>query len=291
VPYFLVQIPDNAVVPRQNGADTQVVYALSAADAQAIAAATYPAAAGAWAGATVTELEPPTDMAGVTLGIVVNNLQYSYTGVANDTLALLAAGLAAKMALDTTTFPSGVTSSGNVLTIASGNNLGAATITATLTVGGKPYAVAMATLAINGTGAPGTARTLTLGGGTLAGTRLRITVADPSTPIDMSIYFNDGESIDTAAARLVALLNTSSIVTHATYTAGSNTITIPGATDAQGAKVITCTMTKDDQPVTTAPVVNAAGLSSIDRTIVLTADASLPVPFPPKSFGLFQKRP
>lgn len=319
---FLVQrlLATTAPAGFVNGKDSMIVDAESAADA-IVAAQTYTQLnEGSWVGATATQLTGRADMTGVELRAVVPNTSgvaqtYSYTGVAGDTLLAAVTALTAVMNADTTTFPSGVTSSGLVITIASGNNLGAQKIASGIYVS-PPNSmpnlpgIVQPTLVQTGIKMPGaaaisgqvpgiapynqyaptvsavttaaSARTITFAYGPLAGYRLRLTVADPTNPIDFSAYFGDGETLDILGARFVTLLNalSSSIVTHATYTAGTNTLLIPGATDAQGAKAITCTITSPDgvAQVSLQPTITAPGVSSIDRNIVFAADAVLPLP-------------
>lgn len=286
MPFFIMTLPDTANTPLIGGARSMVVSAASSADAIA-AAKSYVGwdADAAWATATATELTAGTDMTGIEIRLIsasdadAYNRTFCYTGVASDTLNELLDGLAAAMNADTTTFPTTVTVSGYVLTIPAGNNLGDKAISCAVYKNGVAFA--SIGVAVSATGAEASARTVTLSGGTMAGSRLRLTVEDPTNPVDVSVFLHDGETIDLAAARLVVLANSTTLLSNVAY--ASNVITIPGASDAQGDKVITATWTREGVSLPElAPVVNAAGISSIDRTITFAADGTLPVPQPPK---------
>lgn len=156
--------------------------------------------------------------------------------------------------------------------------MGDLSITCELNING--VVISGITSAVSATGAEASARTITLSGGSLAGVRWNVTVADPTNPVDVSVYSHAGETIDLLAARLVVLLNATALLSNVSYAA--NVITIEGATDAQGAKVITATATRDGAALPElALTVNAAGVSSIDRTITFPADGTLPVPIAP----------
>ncbi len=286
MPFYRVDLPTSAQSgPLLAGTTSRIVHAATSADAIAAAKAsqTWDADA-AWAAATVTELTAQADMLGVTIkAIAPTNVDaykrpYSYTGIAGDKLHDLLVGLAAVMNLDLTNFPNTITVSGNVLTIPSTNNIGDLVLTCALYLNGVAFAAI--TCAVSATGAEASSRTITLSGGSMQGSRMRVTVADPTNPVDCSVFLHDGETIDLAAARLVVLLNATTLLSNVSYT--NNIITIAGASDAQGAKVITAAWTRDGVALPElAMTVNAPGVSSIDRTITLAADGTLPVPQAP----------
>jgi hypothetical protein len=302
-----------------NGKDTMIVRADNPTDALAIAKTYYGQNNLPWVGATVTELADRSDMSGIEARATVQNAAgvaqtYSYVGVAGDLLLNLVVGLTAVMNADTATFPSGVTSSGLVITIAAGNSLGAKIITAGYFVSPPndiqaAFGVVVPTLTQTGVAIPGaaaqvlpapavypysqyapvvsavttagSARTITFVAGVLAGYKWNIQISDATYPINTSLYFGDTETMDLIGARMVVLLKAlaNTVVNNCTYTAGTNTLLIPGATDAQGAKVITSSITFGGvAQAALQPTVTAPGASSIDRNIVLPADTVLPIP-------------
>lgn len=286
MPFYKLTLPDSCNAgPKPGGNNTMIICAPTAADAKAAANGYYSSDAPAvWDNATVTELAQQADMLGVTFRAVVESdidtysHTYEYTGIAGDKLSDMVAGLKAVMHADTTNFPAGVTSSGLVITIHADNNTGDKTITSGFFINGN--AIAEAAVAVLAETSENSARTLTASGGTMIGSRLRVTIADPTNPMDLSVFLHDGETIDLAAARLVVLMDAHALIgggSKVTY--ASNVITIAGATAAQGAKVITATWTRDGAALTAlALTVNAAGASSIDRTITFAADGTLPIP-------------
>lgn len=287
MPFYIVTLAAGACIPLQGDARSCIVHAESSADALAAAKSqvTWDNDA-AWASATATELTAATTLEGVEIRAISGsnadayNRTYSFTGLANATLADLATGLAAAMNADATNFPSGVTASGKVVTIAGGNNVGDLTISCALYKNGVAFA--SVGVAVSATGAEGDARTITLSGGTLEGSRLRITIADNTNPVDVSVFCHDGETIDQAGARILVLLNAATLIggTDATYS--SNVISIP-ADNNVGAKVITATWTRDGVALPEmALTVSATGSAGSIRTITFPADGTLPVPRQPK---------
>ncbi len=287
MPFYKLVLPaSTSAGPRANGHDTQIVCAQSAAAAKSIANSLNSSDAPlVWDNATVTELAQQADMLGVTLRCTsasdedAYNRVYEYTGIAGDKLADLATGLAAVMDADDVNFSAGVVASGLVITIHADNNVGDKTITSGFYVNGVAL-TSDATVAVLAVTTENSARTLTLAGGTMDGCRLRVTIADPTNPMDLSVYYHDGETIDLAAARLVVLMDAHALIGgggKVVYSA--NVITVTGATAAQGAKVITATTTRDGAAIIShALTVNAAGASSINRTITFPADGTLPIP-------------
>lgn len=170
--------------------------------------------------------------------------------------------------------------SGLVLTIHADSKVGDRAITFGCYKDGVAFTGITGT--VSNTGAEGSNRTITISGGSMAGSRLRITIADGTNPVDISVWLHDGETIDAAAARILVLLNAATLIggTDATY--GSNAISIP-ADNNVGDKVITCTWTRDGVaiPELAATVNAAAGAASI-RTITFAADGTLPIPTVPK---------
>lgn len=287
MPFYMVTLPAGTEgAPRVHGHNTQIVFAVSAAQALAACKSLFSSDTdGAWGAATAVELAQQDDMEGVEVRVTYTgdvdeySRVVSYVGVAGDDLADLAEGLKLALVAEATNIPTDATRSGLVVTIPAANNMGDKSIAAQCYLNG--VAVDLPAVAVSATGAEASARTITLSGGTLEGSRLRVTVADPTNPVDVSVWLHDGETIDAAAARLVVLLNATTLLSNVAY--ASNVITIPGASDAQGAKAITAAWTRNgiDLPEM-ALTVNAAGLSSIDRTITFPADGTLPAPMVPR---------
>ncbi len=290
MPMYIVTLPDSCNTPLLDGTRSRVVFAETSADAIAVAKSTVAwDSDAAWATATVTEITAQNDLLGVTIKLVSGSnadaykRPYSYTGIAGDNLHDLLVGLAAVMNADTTNFPTTVTVSANILTIPAGNNVGDLAITCALYV--NSVAIAAITCAVSATGAEASSRTVTLSGGSMIGSRLRVTIADPTNPMDLSVFLHDGETIDLAGARLVVLMDAHALIGGGgKVTYASSVITVAGATAAQGAKVITATWTRDGVALPAlALTVNDAGDASIDRTITFAADGTLPVPRIPVS--------
>lgn len=290
MPLYLVTLSDGAIGPFVGGAKSRIVHGSTSADALAAckSSCNFDSDA-AWAAATVTEIAAGATLEGVEIrAMLPSNVDayirpYSFVGLANAKLSDLLAGLAAVISLDTTNYPTTVTSSANVLTIPAGNNVGDLVITCALYLNNIAFASIVS--AVSATGSKASSRTITLSGGSLAGIRWNVTIADPTNPMDLSVYSHALETIDLLAARLVVLMDAHALIGgggKVTY-GGSNTITIAGATAAQGAKVITMTVTRTGATLPElACTVNAAGISSVDRTIIFPVDGTLPVPQPPR---------
>lgn len=171
--------------------------------------------------------------------------------------------------------------SGLVLTIHADSKVGDRTILFGAYLGDQ--AVTGITGTVNAEGAEGSNRTITISGGTMEGVRMRVTIADGTNPMDLSVYFHAGESLDAAAARLLVLMNAHALLagTDATYTAGTQTFSIP-ADNNVGDNVIAMTFTRDGALIPELPVtINAVGAAGTIRTIVIAADGTLPVPTRP----------
>lgn len=169
--------------------------------------------------------------------------------------------------------------SGLVLTIHADSKVGDRTITFGAYLNGVALTSIVGT--VNAAGAESSNRTITISGGTMSGSRLRITIADGTNPVDVSVFLHDGETIDLAGARLVVLLNAATLIggTDATYSA--NAISIP-ANNNVGDKTITATWTRDGAAIPElALTVSAPGVAASIRTITFPADGVLPVPSRP----------
>jgi hypothetical protein len=176
--------------------------------------------------------------------------------------------------------------SGLVLTIHADSKVGDRTITFGAFLNGVAVTEVVGT--VNGTGAEASNRTITISGGTMEGSRLRITIADATNPVDVSVFLHAGETIDLAAARLLVLLNATALIagTDATYTSGTQTFSIP-ADNNVGDNVIACTWTRDGAAIPElATTVSVIGVAASIRTIVLAADGALPVPKVPRLLNL-----
>lgn len=172
-----------------------------------------------------------------------------------------------------------VAASGLVLTIHADSKVGDRTILFGAYMGDQ--AVAGITGTVSATGAEASNRTITISGGSMAGSRVRITIADNTNPVDVSVWLHDGETIDLAIARLVVLLNAATLIggTDATY--ANNQISIP-ANNNVGDKVITCTWTRDGAAIPElVATVSGIGVAASIRTIDFAADGTLPVPVRP----------
>lgn len=287
MPFYLVQLAASAAAaPRIQGANAYVVFAGSVADARAACKSAYSFDTSAiWDAATVTELVAAANLDGLTIEVVINFAgsnfvgrevtKFTVVGDADDTPLALATKL--RDALNDDASLAGCTVANNVVTIIAANNAGDLVITATAKLNG----VAVPGLApvVSAAGVAASARTITLPTGSLAAARLRVTVADSTNPVDVTVT---ADSIDALGAAAVAALNATALLSNVAYDANTQVLTIPGASDAQGAKVITAELKLDGvATLGLQPTVNAAGASGIDRTITLPADAALvPPPVP-----------
>jgi hypothetical protein len=171
-----------------------------------------------------------------------------------------------------------VAASGLVLTIHADSKVGDRTIAFGAYLGEQAVAGIIGT--VNATGAEGSNRTITISGGSMEGVRMRITMADATNPLDLSVFMHAGETLDLAAARLLVLVNAHALIggTDGTYTAGTQTFSFP-ADNNVGDNVIACTFTRDGALIPELPVtINAVGAAGSVRTIILAADGTLPVP-------------
>ncbi len=287
MPAFQIVLPSGSEAgPRTGGFNAMIVHAATSADAIAAAKAYFSDDNdNAWGAATATEIVGVSDLTGLQVAIRVSfaganfpgrteTIEFLVTAGSSSTPATLATALAA--ALNADAGLANASASGAVVTIAAADNAGDLVITSEARLNG----IAIPGLAptVNAAGAAGIDRTITLPTGSLLGASINVTVADPTNPVDITVYFGQTETWDLILARLVVLMNATTLLSNVTYTSATQVVLIPGATDAQGAKVITCTVKKDGVAQTALqPTITAAGISSIDRNITFPADAVVPL--------------